>query len=159
MSIKVQAIIAAGGVGQRLGMDKPKPLIFIKDKPLFLHTLEGFEKSTLIDSIILVVHPEHKNEYQQIIENSDLKKKILVVDGGERRVDSVANGLEASDDDTEVIVVHDSARPFVTVDMIDQAITISIDEELAAKIREETRLQNFRNKSHLVETAILKFLE
>ncbi|MBF0522687.1 MAG: 2-C-methyl-D-erythritol 4-phosphate cytidylyltransferase [Candidatus Omnitrophica bacterium] len=120
--MKVEAIIAAAGVGERLKNPLPKPLVKIQGKPIFVHTLEIFEKCSLIDDIILVVHPKHLKDYRKYAKAYSLSKVKTVVAGGDCRRDSVLNGLKALDKDTDIVVVHDGVRPLVTPKIITDSI-------------------------------------
>ena len=120
--MKSQAIIPAAGVGQRLKSAVTKPLILLKGKPLFVYAIETFEKSSLVESIIIAVNREHIAEFEKIIKQSRFTKTVKVVSGGETRSESVFNGLQTLDSDTDIVVIHDGARPFVSLDMIDAAI-------------------------------------
>ena len=127
--MKTQAIIPTAGIGTRLKTDLPKPLVLLNDKPLFIHTLEAFEQSHLIDSIILVAHEEYTGEFERIIKQFRLQKINKIVVGGQDRCESVYKGLCVTDQDTEVVVIHDGARPLVNVQILDEAIKLCGDHQ------------------------------
>ncbi len=120
--MKVQAIIPAAGLGTRFKKATPKSLFKIYGKPLFIHTLEAFEKSPQITSIIVVSHPQYLSEFSKAVLKFSLKKVTLIIAGGANRTESIGKGLVATDDDTKIVVIHDAARPFVTPRLIGQAI-------------------------------------
>jgi len=120
--MKTQVIIAAAGAGTRLKAKSPKPLICFHRKPLLTYSLEVFEKCSLVDSVIVVAPKDCLNRFEKTIKDFQSKKKIYCVKGGKRRCDSVANGLKALDHDTQYVVVHDGARPFVTAEMLKRCI-------------------------------------
>ena len=122
--MKVQAIIAAAGLGKRLKNKHPKPFIKINGRPLLIHTLQVFEKSPQITSVIVVGHPQYLSELSKMIFNFSLKKVVRVIAGGATRTESVGKGLDATDKDTDIVVVHDAARPFVTLELIKKAIQV-----------------------------------
>ncbi len=122
--MKTQVIIPMAGMGVRFKSDIPKPLVMLKDKPIFIHTLEVFEKSCSVDSILVVAHKEKVEEFMAICQQYGLKKIKKIVVGGETRYDSVHNGLQNLDEDTEVVIVHDGARPLVTGDVIAKSIRL-----------------------------------
>lgn len=120
--MKVQAIIAAGGVGTRLKTDRPKALVLVGGRPLFTYSVEVFEKSLIIDGIILVVQADHARNFEEAVKPCGFKKLKKIVIGGRTRCDSVFNGLQALDAKTEIVVVHDGARPLIRPQIVDEAV-------------------------------------
>jgi len=114
--MKTVAIITAAGQGKRMG--RPKQFIKIAGRPMLWWTLSVFQKTKAIDEIILVINAEEKNQTKGF-KFSKIKK---VVAGGGERQDSVNNGLKALPENTEIVVIHDGARPLVTAGMIEAAI-------------------------------------
>jgi len=100
----------------------PKPLIEIFGKPICAYTIEAFEQSPMIDSIIIVGHHEQLAKLKRIVKRYGYQKVIKIIVGGETRRESVANGLTALDEDTEVVIIHDGVRPLVTPEIIAEAI-------------------------------------
>lgn len=151
-------IILAGGKGKRMGAEISKQFILIKDKPVLYYTLNRFIHSKNIDKIVLVL-PKEEIEY---CINEVLKKYSLVVDaiveGGEERQDSVYNALQQVND-SEIILIHDAARPFVSDEIIDNGIMFAKKYGAAApgvipkdtiKVRdEESFSKNTPNRSDL----------
>jgi len=127
--LKVQAIIVAAGLGTRLNSKIPKPLVMLKGKPIFVYTLEIFEKSSLVDSIILVVHEQNFIKFSKLCREYDFKKLKSIIIGGETRCDSVGNGLKVLKEDTEIVIIHDGARPLVSERIIDESIQLCKDYE------------------------------
>jgi len=129
--MKVSAIIPAAGQGVRLGGSVPKQFLHLKGKPILAHTLEALQNSGLVDSIILVV-PENelKQTRDQWLTNPPLVKKVIA--GGKKRQDSVANGFRELDSDTDIVLVHDGVRPFVSSKMIRE--TLKVASECGAAI-------------------------
>ncbi|HJS52597.1 MAG TPA: 2-C-methyl-D-erythritol 4-phosphate cytidylyltransferase [Pyrinomonadaceae bacterium] len=116
------AIIVAAGSGKRFKSDKPKQFVEIHGKPLIFHTLEKFQAAKSIDSVILVL-PEDQIEYFNAIGSRfPISKLFGVVAGGVTRAESARNGLDAVSVGTEVVAVHDGARPLVTSDEIDATV-------------------------------------
>jgi len=124
--LKISAIIVAAGKGRRMGRDYNKQYILLRNKPIVAHTIEVFENSSLIDEIILVVGKGEVDLVKQIIiEKYNFKKVISIVEGGERRQDSVYNGLRAIDNNCNIVLIHDGARPFITNDIIEEGIDVA----------------------------------
>ena len=110
----ISAIIAAGGQGTRFNSDRPKQFLELLGKPVIIHTLERFERCDAIDEIVLVLPDDEINAFVPIAERSGLKKLKRIVVGGVTRAESVRSGLDAVDASSEIVAVHDGARPLVT---------------------------------------------
>lgn len=127
---KVTAIIVAGGSGKRMGMAIKKQYILLNKKEVLAHTLEVFNKSTLIDTIILVVSEEEIEKVRvEIVEKYALHKVKKIVAGGAERQDSVYNGLMATSEDTKYVMIHDGARPFIKEAILKKALEVTLEKE------------------------------
>lgn len=117
--------ILAGGVGSRMNIsDMPKQFLNLGDKPIIVHTLEKFRLCTRFDHIYIGVHPDW------LTHMNDLIKKYIgecddvhVVAGGSDRNSTIFNIIDDieknfGENDDNIIVTHDSVRPFVTQRMI-----------------------------------------
>ena len=129
--MKIQAIIPSAGVGTRLKSSVLKPLIMLDGKPIFIYCLKVFEECSLIDSMIVVANPDGIEDFKIAIKESGLKKIKAVVSGGKERFDSVRNGLKQVDGDTDIVLIHDGARPFVSVDLVEKCIKAAEENEAA----------------------------
>lgn len=117
------AIILAAGKGSRMKASLNKQYLILKEKPILAHTIDVFEKSPLIDEIILVVSEhEHKLCREKIIERYNYKKVKKLVSGGKERQNSVLKGIEAVNKDTQIVLVHDGARPLITKEIIKDCV-------------------------------------
>lgn len=132
--MKVQAIVAAGGSGERMGTAIPKPLLPLSGIPVVIRTLLAFEVMPLVDTVILVVPPGRRVDYQAAVTSAGLKKVKAVIPGGKTRTQSVREGLNALDTDADFVVVHDAVRPFVTVAMIGEGIAAAVEEKAAIAV-------------------------
>jgi 2-C-methyl-D-erythritol 4-phosphate cytidylyltransferase len=121
--MKVGAIIAAAGAGRRMKADRPKQLLVLDGTPILIYTLRKFERSRLIDHLIVPAPHDAVDEIRSLVSQSGLKKPAVVVEGGERRQDSVWIGIQHLQPDTTIVAVHDAVRPFVTVDEIESVVT------------------------------------
>jgi 2-C-methyl-D-erythritol 4-phosphate cytidylyltransferase len=121
--LKVTAIIAAAGLGKRFGEGIKKQFMPLGGKPLLVYSIEGFEESELTKEIILVV-PEDSINYcqREVVERFRFKKITKIIPGGEERRHSVKSGFNSISTETDVVVVHDGVRPFVTVSLINEVI-------------------------------------
>jgi len=119
---KVGAIILAAGVSHRMGWDKLfSPIL---NRPLIWWTLETFHNSTLIDNIILVLHEGNWERGREIIENYSFTKVKQICLGGQRRQDSVKEGLKRLPP-CSWVVIHDGARPCVTPELIQRGLKMA----------------------------------
>lgn len=117
----VSAIVLAGGRGRRMGAVQSKQYINLNGKPILYYTLKQFTKNDSIDKIILVV-PEDEMNYckNEILDKYELRVNEMVA-GGKERQDSVYNALVKAEG-SDIVLIHDGARPFVSQRIIDDAI-------------------------------------
>lgn len=129
--IFVSALIAAAGQGKRMKSDVNKQYLNLVDKPILAHTLEVFLDCNMIDEIVLVVgHDEISFCEEEVIDKYNYyKKPVKLVVGGKERQESIFNGLKAVSNETEIVVTHDGARPFVTIDIIERSIIGAFENE------------------------------
>ena len=112
---RVAAIIAAGGKGVRAGTPVNKQFVEIGGKPILAHTLRAFEKCDVVEEVVVVAPGDWLFFVaEEIVDRHGFRKVRRVVEGGAERQDSVYEGLKALDEDVEVVLIHDAARPFVT---------------------------------------------
>ncbi len=110
-------VLVAAGKGERLKAKIPKAWIAVAGKPLLMHSLERFHAEPWIDRIALVVERAWVGRARAFVKAKRLKK-VVVVAGGERRQDSVANGARALTlGRSQVCLVHDAARPVADADL------------------------------------------
>jgi 2-C-methyl-D-erythritol 4-phosphate cytidylyltransferase len=119
----VTAIIVAGGKGKRMGQSINKQFIKIGDMEILARTLEVFQNTAEIDEIV-VVCAEDEIDFcrENIVERYGYGKVARLVPGGLERQNSVLNGLRSCSTDTDIVVIHDGARPFVASDIIRESI-------------------------------------
>ena len=117
---KCTAIVLAAGRGKRMGTEVQKQYLEICGKPVLYYSLEVFEKSSIIDEIVLVVG-ENQESYckQEIVDKYGFAKVKAIVQGGAERYHSVWNGLQKVTEG--YVFIHDGARPFVTEDILQRA--------------------------------------
>ncbi len=116
----VSVIIVAAGSGRRLGLATPKAFVMLAGMPIFEHSLKAFSKTGLVSRLILVIPPRRR------LNQGSLRKRypklLSVVHGGRERTDSVRAGLAAVPPWTELLLVHDAARPLVSPRDIESVI-------------------------------------
>lgn len=122
--MKTVAIIPAAGAGVRMEMDRAKQFLDLDGRPLLALTLEKFQESPSIDSIILIV-PSDSLDFckSEIIERQHLNKVRKVVAGGKRRQDSVRLGIEATEGKYDLILIHDGVRPLIESRLIEEVVS------------------------------------
>ena len=120
--MKVGAIIAAAGFGRRMKTDRPKQLLALDGTPIIIHTIRKFDSCSMVDYIIVTAPREAVEEVRALARGAGFQKPVTVVEGGERRQDSVAMGIEGLQPETTIVAVHDGVRPFVTVEEIESVI-------------------------------------
>jgi len=120
--VNIQVIIAAAGMGERLGNQLPKALVPVKGIPLLVHTLRCVDSVGILDDAVILFPPGWHNEFFSLINNFFADRSINLVKGGNSRQASVALGLECIDDKTDIVVIHDAARPFVSASVIQNSI-------------------------------------
>lgn len=116
------SIVLAAGKGTRMGAVKRKQYQELKGKPVLIYPLEVLEKSKSISQVILVVPPGEVELCSQLLEKYDIKKVADIVEGGEERSESVYNGLKVLPDDADLVAVHDGARPFLRLELLEKLI-------------------------------------
>lgn len=119
---RIVALVAAGGIGSRFGGSRNKQFVNLGGKPVIMWSLETLQECELIDEIIPVVHEHELDSTQSLLGNSALSKVLQIVPGGKERQDSVYNGLIAAGGTTDIIVIHDGARPLISSQIVSQAI-------------------------------------
>lgn len=130
--MKCTVIIPAGGMGKRIGSDVPKQFLELKEKPLIVHTIETFEKMEEVDNIVVAVHKDWYKFTEELFLKFKINKVKEIVYSGEKRQDSVYNALQSEiSKDSDILLVHDAVRPFVSKEVVHRVIEAA-DETGAA---------------------------
>lgn len=117
----------AAGMGRRLGYECPKALVPIGSRPMLIETLLRFDALDLLDGAVVVVPPENRDQFRAALDAHLPGRAVRLVDGGEERQQSVENGLAALDADTDIVAIHDAARPFVQAESIRASIAAAAE--------------------------------
>lgn len=119
-------IIVAAGKGTRMGTAVSKQYLPLGGKPVLVHTVEVFQRTDRIHSVVLVIGAGDEAYCAELVAQYGLSKVTAILTGGADRQESVYCGLQALDPDVQWVLVHDAVRPFVsvqeTVDCLDAAI-------------------------------------
>lgn len=119
--MKYTAVILAAGKGSRMNSGIQKQYMELGGFPLIYYALNAFERSR-VDDIILVTGQEEVDYCRtEIIEKFQFRKVHQIISGGDERYLSVFRGLCAAES-TDLVLIHDGARPFVTDDIIERTI-------------------------------------
>jgi 2-C-methyl-D-erythritol 4-phosphate cytidylyltransferase len=116
-------IIPASGSGIRFTSNTPKQFIKIEGKELIAHTLERFNAVQKVDSIIISTQKKFFDKIIKIVFEKNIVKVTKIVEGGERRMDSVYNALmNLNCKKNDFIIIHDAVRPYVSKNLIERLI-------------------------------------
>ena len=128
----VVALVPAAGRGLRMGGSVPKQFLSIGGEPLIVQSLRTLQAAPVVGQIILAV-PSADIEYcqQEIVLQHRFTKVTKVVAGGAERQDSVRHALAQVPSDTDIVLIHDAVRPFVTQRMIEEVVAASWKEGAA----------------------------
>lgn len=114
------ALIVAGGTGERFGRDGGKQTAPLAGSTVVMHTIGVFDRCAEVDAIVVVTRADTIAALAEA--TSPLAKVVSVVEGGDTRQRSVAAGLAALPAGTDIVIVHDGARPLVTPEVIGEAV-------------------------------------
>lgn len=123
------AVILSGGVGSRIGGDLPKQYIKVNGIPVIQYCLETFIQHDLIQKIVICCADQWKSFVEDMLASMNVTKEILFSPAGDTRQLTVFNALVKLNgvcDDEDIILIHDAARPLVSVDLINRCIESSV---------------------------------
>ena len=129
----IYAGILAGGTGTRMGISNmPKQFLDLGNKPIIIHTIEKFLLEPEIEKIVVGVHEDWISHAEDLVEEyiSTFKNRIIIVAGGSDRNTTIENIIKAIDDykeltDEDIVITHDSVRPFITLRIIKDNIRLA----------------------------------
>ncbi len=119
---KIAVIIAAAGMGKRMGADVPKQFLEINGRPMLAETAEVFAADDFVDAICVVTGASDVERCHAILKG--MSKIKYIVPGGKERQDSISCGLSAlcAAEEFDIVLIHDAARPYVTSRLIEDCI-------------------------------------
>lgn len=122
-------LILAGGVGSRVQSNIPKQFIEVYGKPIIIYTLEQFQNNDNIDGIVIVCLSSYIDVLKDLCKKYSITKVQAIVENGSNLFYSTKNGLnkinELYSDEKVYVMIHESVRPFITREMIDDAISVA----------------------------------
>ena len=116
----VTAVIVAAGRSTRMG-GQDKQFFPLRGHPLIAYTLAKFQNCDAVNEIVVVIRPERRGEFDELIKRYGITKAKRFADGGVERQDSVWNGILAAAPQTEIVLIHDGARPCIASEAITHA--------------------------------------
>ena len=119
---RIAAILPAAGLGTRMGAETPKQFLELDGVPIVILSLRRIASCDLVTDIIISTRADEVTKLEERIRAEKFKQTVRVVKGGDSRQDSVARALEKIPNDTEIVLVHDAVRPFVTREQITRVI-------------------------------------
>jgi 2-C-methyl-D-erythritol 4-phosphate cytidylyltransferase len=126
------AVIVAAGKSERFGGSTPKQFQVVCGRPLLAWTISRFEAASSIDRIMVVVAEEAiLYTSRKVVDPYGFSKVVKIVSGGETRRESVWNGLNALPISTELVAIHDGARPLVASGDINRVVSVAASERAA----------------------------
>jgi len=119
---RIAAILPAAGLGTRMGAETPKQFLELDGTPIVILSLRRIAACAEITDIIVATRGDEVGRLEERIKKEKFKQTVRVVKGGDSRQDSVAAALQEVGNETEIVLVHDAVRPFVTVEQIARVI-------------------------------------
>lgn len=128
----ITVMILAGGVGSRVGADRPKQFIEILGKPVLAYTIDNFHENPLVDAIEIVCHKEWKQYVVDMIDTYGFSKVKWITDGGDTFQNSVINGVNCLKDkikDDDYVLIQYAAAPFTSQKVINSVIQVMLEKD------------------------------
>jgi 2-C-methyl-D-erythritol 4-phosphate cytidylyltransferase len=119
---RIAAILPAAGLGTRMGADTPKQFLELDGTPIVIHSVRRVASCPLITDIIVATRADVVESLEQRLRGESFMQSVRVIRGGDSRQDSVALALQEVSNETELVLVHDAVRPFVTREQITRVI-------------------------------------
>lgn len=117
--VKFTVILPAAGRGERFGGGEKKTFAKLDGRPVFMRSLELFIGREEVQQLILAVAPEDVSQIKTQYGANLGFMGVKLVEGGDRRTDTVKAALKAVPAESDYIAIHDAVRPCVTADWID----------------------------------------
>ena len=114
------AVLLAGGVGARIGLEIPKQLLKVAGRTILEHSLIALHEHPMVDEIVIMMTPGHLDAVRAIVAKGGYDKVVQILEGGETRNDTTLRALDALGDDDCYVLLHDAVRPFVSARIIQE---------------------------------------
>ncbi len=119
---RIAAILPAAGLGTRMGAETPKQFLELDGLPLVIFTLRRLAACAAITDFLIATLAEEVATLERAVAQQRIGRPVRVVRGGGTRQESVGNALVEVPADTEIVLVHDAVRPFVTREQVERVI-------------------------------------
>ena len=120
-------IIPAAGIGRRMGSDTPKPYLMLKGKSVLEHTLSCFQDLDSLKQVIVSTSVSYHDQTSEILNRLFDEVETAVVEGGERRQDSIYNAFQKVSPSIQYVAVHDAVRPFIRAGRITECLNVTAE--------------------------------
>ena len=107
------AVVLAGGVGSRIGLDIPKQLIKIAGRTILEHTIAQFNDHPMVDEVIVMMTPGHLDAVHGILRSGAYPKVAQVLEGADTRNGTTLRAIAAIEDPESKVLFHDAVRPLI----------------------------------------------
>jgi ribitol-5-phosphate 2-dehydrogenase (NADP+) / D-ribitol-5-phosphate cytidylyltransferase len=114
------AVLLAGGVGARIGLEIPKQLLKVAGRTILEHSLIALHEHPMVDEVVIMMVPGHLDAVRAIVSAGGYDKVSRILEGGETRNDTTLRALDALGDEECHVLFHDAVRPFVSARIIQE---------------------------------------
>ncbi len=156
-SKRVVAVVLGAGQGTRMGYQVNKVFLPINGKPIIIYAVETFERCHVVDEVVLVIAAGEEEQMTKLAQHAQCTKVCQVVRGGATRHESEQCALEVlrpriDAGDIEIVLIHDGARPFVSVEKVERLISKARElggAILAIPLQEEERIAQVSGENYV----------
>ncbi|KAL8222849.1 hypothetical protein R6Q57_020248 [Mikania cordata] len=117
----VSVVLLAGGMGKRMGASMPKQYLPLLGQPIALYSFYTFSQMPEVKEIVVVCDPSYRDIFEDAKDKISVNLKFALP--GKERQDSVYSGLQTIDLTSELVCIHDSARPLVTISDVEKVLS------------------------------------
>lgn len=167
MSKKRFAIIVAGGSGSRMKTERPKQFLLLKNKPILLHTLEKFLSDESIQLILVLPKTEIDYWNEQLIPDfpefvQKAQQRLLLVEGGATRFQSVKNGLTAIEANEGIVAVHDGVRPLISSELVEESFRVAEEKKavvVSVPLKDSARMVLADGSNKMIDRSSVRLMQ
>lgn len=158
----VSAVIVSAGNSTRMGGIN-KQFLELDGAPVIMNTITMFQRCNMIDEIIIVTRECDIEEIRNLVNKYEFTKVSAIVCGGETRQLSVYEGVTSTSNIADLVVIHDGARPLVTVKVIEETIKAAAEFGAAAtgvKVKDTVKVVD--DNDNIIDTpdrAYMRFIQ
>ena len=133
-----------------MGPERDKLFLEVAGKPVIAHTWQRFESTDCIDEVVMVVRDGQQEAFSALAVRFGFRKPFHIVKGGKERQDSVWNGLGAVSKQSEVVAIHDGARPCTSGDLIARMVSTARETGAAVAAQRVTDTIKESKDGHII---------